>query len=284
MQVESYSQLNQDINIINFFNKKENLFFIDIGAYDGIYLSNTFLLEKRYKWSGICCEPLITNFEILKKIRNVNCDNNAVFSKSNLKLNFSDATELDAGFHSGITEYISNSYKVVKKCKQEIVNTITLQDLLIKYDAPKIIHYMSLDTEGTELEILKSVNFNQYIFLYINVEHNYTEPKRTEIRKLLEQNNYIYKGENSFDDDYIHKNTIIGTYYYMNDYSKPIEITMDNDLKLNVKSPYWSDCQGMFDPKNLEFIWNGGLGTGKLYYAHIDYGNGNVWHRDKRKI
>ena len=44
--MESYSQLGQDINVINFFNNSKNMYFIDIGANDGIILSNTYLLEK----------------------------------------------------------------------------------------------------------------------------------------------------------------------------------------------------------------------------------------------
>jgi hypothetical protein len=45
---QTYSQLNQDINVINFYNGKKNGFFIDIGAHDGISLSNTYLLEQEY--------------------------------------------------------------------------------------------------------------------------------------------------------------------------------------------------------------------------------------------
>ena len=43
---KSISQLYQDVNVITFFNKKEKLFFVDIGANDGINMSNTCLLEK----------------------------------------------------------------------------------------------------------------------------------------------------------------------------------------------------------------------------------------------
>lgn len=46
--------------------------------------------------------------------------------------------------------------------------------------------------------------YYQYKFGYINIEHNYTEPRRTNMRKKLEENGYKYYGENSFDDIYIH--------------------------------------------------------------------------------
>ena len=46
--MNSYSQLKQDINVVNFFNNKSDLFFLDIGANDGKTMSNTYLLETKY--------------------------------------------------------------------------------------------------------------------------------------------------------------------------------------------------------------------------------------------
>lgn len=272
--MKSYSQLNQDLNIISFFNNLKNMNFLDIGANDGIKFSNTYLLEKLYNWKGICSEPLPSAFKKLIRYRSAMCDNHAVFSESGLSINFSDCNLL-----SGITNYIDR-FEDVKKNKQIIVKTITLQQLLDYFKAPKIIQYFSLDTEGTELEILKSVDFSTYTFLYINLEHNFIEPKRSEIRKLLLDNRYLYKGPNNWDDDYIHESTIIGTYYYKEDYTKPIIIKRLDNNNFLVLSSYWNKDIGRF--KNGFLKWKR-LGIGKLFYTHIDYGNGNIWHRDKRK-
>jgi len=276
MLKKSYSQLNQDLNVVSFFNSKKGLYFLDIGANDGVNLSNTYLLEKKYSWTGICSEPLPDAFKNLEEVRDVICDNNAVFSKSNLKLEFSQSNQL-----SGITKFIDRHTKA-KEGKQIKVNTITLQDLLKKYGAPKIIHYMSLDTEGSEYEILKSVNLKEYIFLYINLEHNGVEPRRTNIRNLLENNGYIYKGPNRWDDDYIHEKTIIGKYYYDNNYDKPIEICRIDKLKFSVKSPYWDDDEGILDPINLKIKWNR-LGSGEIFYDHIKYNDKNIWEKSLNK-
>jgi hypothetical protein len=54
------------------------------------------------------------------------------------------------------------------------------------------------------LEILKSVDLTKYTFGIIDVEHNYTEPRRGEIKKLLLSHGYRYRGENKWDDSYIH--------------------------------------------------------------------------------
>lgn len=53
-----------------------------------------------------------------------------------------------------------------------MVETISLDDLLAEHDAPKLVHFLSLDTEGSELAILKGASFNQFKFGLICCEHN----------------------------------------------------------------------------------------------------------------
>lgn len=200
----SYSQLGQDLKVVEFYNKKENGFFIEIGASDGIELSNTYLLETKYKWKGICCEPIPNRFEKLVKNRpNSICFQEAVYNQSGLSLIFDIANNFD--LLSGISEHIDAYKSSVDRNKTSIqVQTITLLDVLDKANAPSFIEYMSLDTEGTELEILKNFDFGKYTFGLIDVEHNFIEPRRTEIKNLLLSKGYIYKGANQWDDMYQH--------------------------------------------------------------------------------
>jgi len=200
----SFSQNGQDLRVIQFYNNKEDGFFIEIGASDGIELSNTYLLETTYKWRGICCEPIPKRFENLVKNRpNSICYNQAVYSQSGLSVTFDIANDYD--LLSGISEYINTYKSCVDKNKTSIqVQTISLLDVLDKASAPSFINYMSLDTEGTELEILKKFDFGKYTFGLIDIEHNFVEPRRTEIKNLLLSKGYIYEGENKWDDMYKH--------------------------------------------------------------------------------
>lgn len=198
--MESYSQLNQDIKVIEFYNHMKNGFFIEIGAHNGIHLSNTYLLEKDYDWKGFCIEPLPDKFIELKNNRpNSICIDKAIFNESGLILNFSNC---DTG--SGITDYI-DCHLYLKESPQIKVETALLNDLLEKYNAPSFIEYLSVDTEGTEYEIFKSINYEKYTFGMIHTEHNGVEPKRTMIKDFLISKGYIYIGENQWDDEYIHK-------------------------------------------------------------------------------
>ena len=200
----SKSQLGQDIEVLTFFNNKESGFFVEIGASDGIFLSNTYLLETQYKWKGICCEPIPESFEKCVQNRpNSICYNEAVYNESGLTLTFDICNT--GILLSGISHCIDKHKAEVDSDKTVIeVQTISLLDVLDKANAPSFIEYMSLDTEGSELEILKNFDFEKYTFGLIDVEHNYIEPRRSEIRNLLLSKGYIFKGENRWDDMYKH--------------------------------------------------------------------------------
>jgi len=202
--MKSYSQLNQDIKVLQHYNNKKNGYFVEIGASNGIELSNTYLLETEYNWKGICVEPIPERYELLCKNRpNSLCSNKAVYIESNLILSFDIANDCD--LLSGLSNHIDYHKEKVDNNKRQInVETILLNDLLEESNSPLFIDYLSLDTEGSELEILKSINFSKYIFGIIDVEHNYVEPRRTDIYNLLLEHGYKYKGENEWDDSYFY--------------------------------------------------------------------------------
>lgn len=200
---KSFSQLGQDLKVLEQLENKQNGYFVEIGASDGILLSNTFLLEKNYQWKGICVEPLPSKFKKLQQNRKCHCANYAVYKKSNEIVNFDISNDDD--MLSGISTDIDKYFTKVKNNKTTIqVDTISFTDLLKNYDAPKHMDYLSLDTEGSEFHILQSLDFEIYSFSIIDIEHNYVENKRKQIRDLLSSKGYIYDGENQFDDHYIH--------------------------------------------------------------------------------
>lgn len=196
--LDTYSQFGQDIDVLEYLNYKENGYFIEVGAYDGIELSNTYLLEKKYNWEGLCIEPQEYFYQKLKDNRNCYNDNSLIYSVAGKILDFSDSGD---GL-SGITDNIVK-YEHVKNSKQVKKKTETLNNLLIKYNLPNKIDYLSIDTEGSELEVLKGINFDNYEFSIITIEHNNIESQRKEIRTFLESKGYKFYKEKNVDDYYI---------------------------------------------------------------------------------
>jgi FkbM family methyltransferase len=273
--MENYSQLNQDTNVLNFYRYKKGGFFLDVGAYDGKDLSNTYLLEKEYSWRGICFEPLKEAFEKLRACRDCVCIEKAVYNESHKKMKFSSCNVL-----SGLTDCL-DKYPWVKDSTSYEVETIRLDDALLENGkiVPHFIDYMSLDTEGTEYDILQSFDFNNYRIGYMTIEHNFVEPKRTNIRNFLLKHGYVYIGQNNVDDDYIHKSLIEGIFYYDNNFTMPITMTIDNKTNVvNVSSPYWAPDTGVFDGRTMCINFNR-LGQRLVYYDMIANGTSDFWKR-----
>lgn len=140
----------------------------------------------------------------MKNRPNSICYDEAVYNSSGLTVSFDIANNFD--LLSGISNHIDAHKQSVDANKEVIqVQTISLLDVLNNANAPSFIEYMSLDTEGSEFEILKNFDFSKYTFGLIDIEHNWVEPRRTEIKKLLLSKGYIYKGVNQLDDMYKHK-------------------------------------------------------------------------------
>ena len=74
-----------------------------------------------------------------------------------------------------------------------------------KYKCPKELDYLSIDTEGSEFEILKKLDFNKFSPKIITIEHNYEVIKRNNIFNLLKKNNYlrVFNEISDWDDWYI---------------------------------------------------------------------------------
>jgi len=199
----TYSQFGQDLKVLDFYARKENCYFVEIGSGDGVLESNTYLLEQKFSWSGICVEPVGYQFEKLVVNRTCICVNKAVYDETVHEVEFCEA-ENDIRHLSGIKSYLLSNLNVINRSKIVKMETIALTRLLEQNGAPGFIEYLSLDTEGSEFEILKCFNFNKFQFGYINVEHNFHEKKRQDIRNLLTCFNYRYVGENNVDDIYVH--------------------------------------------------------------------------------
>ena len=199
----SKSQIRQDLFVLSELRFKQNGYFVDFGATNGLDISNSYLLETQFNWKGILAEPAKKWHKDLKKNRKANIDTSCVWSETGKELMFNEVEDAKL---STINEFSSNDQHedLRKTGKQYKVKTISLNDLLAKYKAPKLIDYLSIDTEGSELEILKNFDFNNYKFKVITCEHNLNK-NREEIYKLLTKNGYTRKfiEISQFEDWYI---------------------------------------------------------------------------------
>ena len=200
----SRSQLEQrqDMFVLAQLNFKTAGFFVEFGAANGVDLSNTYLLEKNFGWSGILAEPSKSFHQNIFDNRNCHIEKKCVWKNSEDSLTF---RECEIGELSTLSQFTKDDFheNLRTNSTEYTVETISLNDLLVKYDAPKIIDYLSIDTEGSEYEILNAFNFEKFRFRLITCEHNYVN--REKIYNLLSSKGYkrVFENLSKCDDWYV---------------------------------------------------------------------------------
>jgi FkbM family methyltransferase len=208
----SNSQLHQDLFVLSVSGLKRDGFFVEFGACNGTYLSNSLLLEKEFEWRGILCEPCKIWHNDLRLSRSVHIDTRCVWRASGELIEFSEDLT-DAAF-SGAAE-TNNVYEIGRTdlrnlgtySQKYFVESVSLNDLLKDNGDIREIDFLSIDTEGSEFEILKGFDFEKYRVGILCVEHNYKAYRET-IYKLLISKGFVRKFAifSRFDDWYVNPN------------------------------------------------------------------------------
>lgn len=158
---QGYSQYGQDLACLKLLQEIESGTFIDIGANDGLTGSNSLLFEKK-GWQGICVEPHPLTFAKLKDVRDCDCLNACIADKDSM-VDFL-AVHGVANMLSGIESFMDQKHKM--RIDQEItkegsrterieIEALSPSTLIDRFSLSKI-DFLSVDTEGCELPILKS--------------------------------------------------------------------------------------------------------------------------------
>ena len=155
---KTYSMNKEDVFINNYFKKKIG-FFVDVGAYHPLELSNTYLLYKR-GWNGINIDINSLSIDYFNYVRpddiNVNI---AVADKKSIKTIYyqkkkSPLNTLDLKLAN---KRFSGNFKK-KKIKSDKLTSIIEKT---KYKGIKI-GFLNIDAEGNDFEVLKSLNLKKY--------------------------------------------------------------------------------------------------------------------------
>lgn len=220
------------------FNKK-NGFFVEIGVLDGIRHSQSYFFEKNLNWDGIVVEPHPVWYDRI--IENRKCKF-ATTPISDINQTETFICREEPAFSSLKKDslHFQNSPIVA----EYVMQSLTLTELLKIHNAPKVIDFISVDVEGSELIILnKFLNDDEYLVNLISFEHyDYNLAKQ-----VMENTDYM-ELRNPFTNfiklskrGLVKLNPIDGLFYY-------------DDNKI---------CDEVyFELKDIEF---------EHYYVHIDY-------------
>ncbi len=200
---KSHAQFLQDMWVAYELQSRRNGFFVEFGAADGVRSSNSCYLERELGWNGILAEPGRGWYPALRNNRACFIDDRCVWTRTGETVTFNQPA---IALHGTIEQYSKGDMHAETRLEGDryAVETVSLTDLLAHWNAPRRIDYLSLDTEGSELDILSSFDFQAYEIRLITVEHNFTD-KRQDLMALLLSKGYRRKFEHlsNVDDWYV---------------------------------------------------------------------------------
>ena len=191
-----FSQEKQDIFVDEYFSKTRNKVFLEVGAVDGVTLSNTLFLERQRNWTGLLIEP---NKDFYTKLATVHRRAYCINSCLSLDKNIGIAKFMPAGMIGGVEEGYTETMK--KRAGSEFPNTASVEvfcmplGLILTALEMYHINFFSLDVEGAELEILRTIPFDKVkidlFFIEYVVWNGAIDVKATE--KRLEEFREFFK-------------------------------------------------------------------------------------------
>ena len=170
--------------------------FVDVGANDGTSINNTLFFERELEWTGLNVEPIASEFEKLSKNRpkciNLNCAVGSTEGPADFILNTGYTTMISglaSDFdrrHLARLNFENSHYGGTTRIVPVPVRRL---DSILKEHNIDHVHYLSIDVEGAEFSVIKSINFDTVKIDVIGFEDNYPD-KGAPIVKYLEDRGY----------------------------------------------------------------------------------------------
>lgn len=187
--------------VLNYFPKNFTGTCVDVGACLAIWGSNSFYFEKT-NWRTLCIEPIPSHCDDLRKYRKnvIQCACGAENKMANFEVVY-----LHNQFQQGaisslkVDERLIESHKHLYDRRETIqVQVRTLNSILEEYGIEKV-DFISIDTENTELDVLKGFDLVKYKPYLMVIENNFNEPY---IEEYLKPFGYIKTERQHVNDFY----------------------------------------------------------------------------------
>lgn len=174
-----YGQHEEDAYIQTLFPKDYQGVCVDIGAYDGQSASNTLYFEER-GWRCLCVEPQHEAFQKCASFR-PECVQCCISSCDKEDQEF---TIFSIGPNRSAVSSLCPDIRLIQTHQHLIdrVETVkstvrSLTSLLDELQFPRKIDFMSIDTENTELDVLRGIDFSKYDIYLLVIENNFNDPE-----------------------------------------------------------------------------------------------------------
>lgn len=199
---EWHGQELQDCIAATLHNFKKGGFFVDLAANDAVTFSNTFSLEQRYGWRGLCVEPNPTYHQRLLQLRNCSVVAAAVSDvEGQASFEFlQEKPPLDESRYAYSHGVYGHLAKRMSKTATAVW-TVPFSKLLTETGVPRTIDFMSLDCEGSEEKVMQTFPWRTHIISVLAVEY-----PSAGLKASLEKHGYqsICRAGTARDQLYVH--------------------------------------------------------------------------------
>ncbi len=186
----SYSQAGEDLILDLIFLNKKKGFYIDIGAYHPILSSNTYYFYKK-GWRGINIDALSSTIKLFNRKRKNDINIEAGINDEEVEMKF--YVFKNSSYNTFNSEIVNDILKVTELVSTKNIITKKLSSILSNYNIAEI-DFISIDVEGLELNVLKSLDWRVYRPKVILVEDlSYSQGfNDNKVHLFLNSLNYIY--------------------------------------------------------------------------------------------
>lgn len=191
-----FSQYGQDLFIYNMLmGRKEEGFFLEIGANDPIEINNSYYFEL-HGWDGLAFEPVVSLAQKWKDLRKAECINIALGDQE------TEIEFIEDGALSGIRK--TSKYESELSDKKYIVQQRKLTNVLRERDITNV-DVMFVDVEGFEMNVLKGIDFDALNISVICIENNEDSDLKADmdLRKYIISRGYKLIGRLTIDDVFV---------------------------------------------------------------------------------
>lgn len=173
---------------------KHHGYFLDIGAAYSSKYSNSVALQEM-GWSGALVEPNPSFFAELVKFRataDVKVFNCAIGARQGTSKLINAGALSSLANNERVDIYDSLRKEISQKSVEPFFDiSILTPNMLLKLSrSPSKINFLSIDTEGSEFEILRTFPFDQYRVDFVACEHNFEWDYLTKIDKFMKINGF----------------------------------------------------------------------------------------------
>lgn len=186
-QRQGYGLAGLDLRLLDHLNDKQIItggYFVELGANNGLFQSNTYLLQQRFGWTGLLIEPCPAQY--IQCVRNRSFGRKPHFrcaacvdsdyQQPFVEMSYSDLMTVAHGLnvdHDAALQHAERGRSFLRSRQEaHMFGAVarTLTSLLDDVSAPGQFDLLSLDVEGNEISVLRGLDFDRYQPRWILVE------------------------------------------------------------------------------------------------------------------